>query len=51
MGGIKFDEMAQNVQSNDSEMRACIGGVAKQMENFDFLFGIELRRMVLNVWC
>lgn len=36
-------------QSSDSEMRACIGGVAKQMESFDFLFGVELGRMVLNM--
>lgn len=28
-------------------MRAHIGGVAKQMETFDF-FGVELGRIVLN---
>ena len=35
--------------SNDSEMHGRIGGVAKQMENLDLLFGIELGRMVLNM--
>ena len=35
--------------SDDSEMHGRIGGVAKQMENLDFLFGIELGRMVLNM--
>ena len=30
-------------------MRARIDGVAKQMESFDFLFGAELRRKVLNM--
>ena len=33
----------------DSEMRARIGGVAKQMETFDFFFGVELGRIVLNM--
>lgn len=36
-------------ESNDSEMRARIGGVAKQMDSFEFFFGIELGRMVLNM--
>ena len=36
-------------KSNDSEMRAHIGGVAKQMESLDFFFGIELGRKVLNM--
>ena len=36
-------------ESRDSEMRARIGGVSKQMESFDFFFGIELGRMVLNM--
>ena len=35
--------------SSDSEMRARIGGVAKQMESFDFIFGVELGRKVLNM--
>ena len=30
-------------------MRARIGGVAKQMETFDFFFGVELGRIVLNM--
>ena len=30
-------------------MLACIDGVATQMESFDFLFGIELGHMVLNM--
>ena len=30
-------------------MRGRIGGVANQMENLDFLFGIELGHMVLNM--
>jgi hypothetical protein len=36
-------------QSNDSEMRARIGGVAKQMDCFAFFFGVELGRVVLNM--
>ena len=32
---------------SDSEMRARIGRVAKQMETFDFFFGVELGRIVL----
>ncbi len=32
-----------NQESKDSEMRARISGVAKQMESFDFLFCIELK--------
>ncbi len=36
-----------NQESKDSEMRARISGVAKQMESFDFLFGIELGQKVL----
>ena len=35
--------------SSDSEMRARIGGVAKQMESFDFFFGVELGRKVLSM--
>ncbi len=36
--------------SIDSEMCARnAGGVAKQMESFDFLFGVELGRKVLNM--
>ena len=34
-------------ESKDSEMRAHIGGVARQMDSFDFYFGIELGRKVL----
>ena len=30
-------------------MRARIRGVAKQMETFDFFFGVELGRIVLNM--
>ena len=33
----------------DSEMCARIGGVAKQMESFEFLFGLELGRIVFNM--
>ncbi len=36
-----------NQESKNSEMRARISGVAKQMECFDFLFGIELGRKVI----
>ena len=32
--------------NNDSEMRARIGGVAKQMESFDFFFGLELNECI-----
>eukprot|EP00731_Ephydatia_muelleri_P006057 Em0003g305a len=35
--------------NNDSEMRARIGGVAKQMESFDFFFGLELGRIVFSM--
>ena len=35
--------------SNDSEMRARISGVAKQMDCFTFFFGVELGRVVLNM--
>ena len=34
---------------SDSEMRTRIGGVAKQMETFDFFFGVKLGRIVLNM--
>ena len=30
-------------------MRAHIGGVAKQIETFDFFFGVELGEIVLNM--
>ena len=36
-----------NQESKDSEMRARISGVAKQMESFDFFFSVELGRKVL----
>ena len=35
--------------NNDNEMRARIGGVAKQMESFDFFFGLELGRIVFSI--
>lgn len=35
--------------TKDSETRARIGGVAAQMEKFDFFFGVELGRKVLNI--
>ena len=35
--------------NNDSEMSARIGGVAKQMESFDFFFGLELGRIVFSM--
>ena len=35
--------------TKDSEARAHIGGVAKQMESFDFFFGVELGRIVSNM--
>ena len=35
--------------NNDSEMRARIGGVAKQMESFDVFFGLELGRIVFSM--
>eukprot|EP00731_Ephydatia_muelleri_P014282 Em0008g2a len=35
--------------NNDSEMRARIGGVAKQMESFDFFFGLEDGRIVFSM--
>lgn len=36
-------------QSRDSEMRARIGGVAKQIDSFNFFFGVELGRKILNI--
>ena len=36
-------------QSRDSEMRARIGGVAKQMDSFNFFFGVELGRKILSM--
>ena len=33
----------------DTEMRARIGGVAAQMEHFDFFFGIQLGRKLLSI--
>ena len=33
----------------DTEMRARIGGVAAEMERFDFYFGVELGRKLLNI--
>ena len=33
----------------DTEMRAHIGGVTAQMENFDFFSGIHLGRRVLSI--
>ena len=36
-------------ESKGSEMHARLGGVLKQMETFDFFFGIELGHMVLNM--
>ncbi len=33
----------------DTEMKARIVGVAAQMEKFDFFFGVELGRKVLNM--
>ena len=33
----------------DTEMRARFSGVAAQMEKFDFFFGVELGRKLLNV--
>ena len=36
-------------ESRDSEMRAPIGGVSRQMESFNFFFGVELGRTVLNM--
>ena len=35
--------------TRDSEMRARIGGVAAQMEKFDFFCGVELGRKILNM--
>ena len=36
-------------QNRDSEMRGRIGGVAKQMDSFNFFFGVELGRKILNM--
>ena len=37
-------------ETKDSEIRARIGGVASQMETFDFFFGIELG-LALSIIC
>lgn len=36
-------------QSRDSKMRARIRGVAKQMDSFNFFFGVELGHKILNM--
>ena len=36
-------------QSRESEMRARIGGVAKQMNSFNLFFGVELGRKILTM--
>ena len=36
-------------ESSESEMRACLGGVAKQMDSFLFFFGVELGRLVISM--
>ena len=35
-------------ENSDSEMRARIGGVSRQMESFYFFFSVELGHLVLN---
>ena len=35
--------------TRDTEMKARIGGVIAQMESFDFFFGVELGRKLLNM--
>ena len=42
--------MRQKIQqSRDSEMQARIGVAAKQMDSFNFFFGVELGRKILNM--
>ncbi|XP_062503892.1 zinc finger MYM-type protein 1-like [Corticium candelabrum] len=35
--------------TKDTEMRARIGGIALQMDTFDFVYGVELGRKLLNI--
>ena len=35
--------------TKDTEVRARIGGVAAQMEKFEFFYGLELGRKILNI--
>ena len=44
---LTLDEAMTATQ--DSEMRARIGGVSTQMLKFDFFFGVELGRKLLNM--
>ena len=44
---LTWDEAME--ATRDTEMRARIGGVSAQMKKFDFLFGVELGRKVLNM--
>ena len=39
----------EKLESSESEMLAHLGGVAKQLDAFLFLFGVELGRLVLNM--
>ena len=38
-----------NDATKDTELKARIGGVAAQMEKFNFFFGVELERKILNM--
>ena len=38
-----------NDATKDTELKARIGGVAAQMEKFNFFFGVELGRKILNM--
>ena len=44
---LTWDEAME--ATRDTEMRARIGGVSAQMQKFDFLFGVELGRRLLNM--
>ena len=44
---LTWDEAIE--ATRDTEMRARIGGVSAQMQKFDFFFGVELGRKLLNM--
>ena len=44
---LTWDEAME--ATRDTEMRARIGGVSAQMQKFDFFFGVELGRKLLNM--
>uniref|UniRef100_H3B876 HAT C-terminal dimerisation domain-containing protein n=1 Tax=Latimeria chalumnae TaxID=7897 RepID=H3B876_LATCH len=46
---LKETWLQSKTETKDSEMRARIGGVERQMDIFNFFFGVELGRKILNM--